>query len=234
MGREREIKLYTIETKTNPGPRRGWRGRNKTDEKRERRREKRKERRKTRGQKEEMKKGEMKVVTWNLQTMSLRENNRRRLRRVIGYVEKKGWQVVLGTDNRDKSRNSRHTTAGRTGKSGGNSTWKEDGGGVERSSPERVDGGWPNQKICRKNNKSGNRRGKTGSCVPTLVGQRPGGSGELQDGGGAEVGHGKKRTDHGDKGDHNAQVGRGAEVEGTRGKYGMNTPTNEAGDDLVN
>ena len=35
-------------------------------------------------------------------------------------------------------------------------------------------------------------------------------------------------------GDHNAQVGRGVEVEGTRGKYGMNTPTNEAGEDLVN
>ena len=36
VGRERDIKLYTIET--NPGPRRGWRGRNKTDEKKERRR----------------------------------------------------------------------------------------------------------------------------------------------------------------------------------------------------
>ena len=35
-------------------------------------------------------------------------------------------------------------------------------------------------------------------------------------------------------GDHNAQVGRGAEVEGTRGKYGMNTQMNEAGEDLGN
>ena len=90
MGRKREIKLYTIET--NLGPRRGWRGRNKTDEKRERRREKRKERRTTRGQNgmKGNQKEEMKIVTWNLQSMSLEENNRRRLRKVIWYVEKRG------------------------------------------------------------------------------------------------------------------------------------------------
>ena len=59
-------------------------------------------------------------------------------------------RMANGTDDRDKSRNSRHTMDGRTGKSGCNSTWKEDGGGVKRSSTERVDGGWSNQKICRK------------------------------------------------------------------------------------
>ena len=58
--------------------------------------------------------------------------------------------------------------------------------------------GVSNQKICRKDNNSVNRRGKTGSCVSTLVEQRLGGSGELQDGDGAGVGHGKKKTDHGD------------------------------------
>ena len=37
----------------------------------------------------------MTVVTWNLQRVSLREQNRGRLRRVAKWVEQRGWEVVL-------------------------------------------------------------------------------------------------------------------------------------------
>ena len=40
----------------------------------------------------------MTVVTWNLQRVSLREQNRGRLRRVAEWVEKRGWEVVLVTE----------------------------------------------------------------------------------------------------------------------------------------
>ena len=37
----------------------------------------------------------MTVVTWNLQRVSLREQNRGRLRRVAEWVEQRRWEVVL-------------------------------------------------------------------------------------------------------------------------------------------
>ena len=40
----------------------------------------------------------MTLVTWNLQRVSLREQNRDRLRRVAEWVEQRGWEVVLGTE----------------------------------------------------------------------------------------------------------------------------------------
>ena len=40
----------------------------------------------------------MTVVTWNLQRVSLREQNRGRLRRVAEWVEQRGWEVVLVTE----------------------------------------------------------------------------------------------------------------------------------------
>ena len=40
----------------------------------------------------------MEVVTWNVQRVSLREQNRRRLRRIVEYEEGKRWEVVLLTD----------------------------------------------------------------------------------------------------------------------------------------
>ena len=36
----------------------------------------------------------MTVVTWNLQRVSLREQNTGRLSRVAEYVEQMGWEVV--------------------------------------------------------------------------------------------------------------------------------------------
>ncbi|MEL7302028.1 MAG: endonuclease/exonuclease/phosphatase family protein, partial [Pseudomonadota bacterium] len=38
---------------------------------------------------------ERKIVTWNLQKVSLREENRRRLRRVCERIEREGWEIVL-------------------------------------------------------------------------------------------------------------------------------------------
>ena len=40
----------------------------------------------------------MTVVTWNLQRVSLREQNRGRLRRVAEWVEQRGWEVVFFTE----------------------------------------------------------------------------------------------------------------------------------------
>ena len=36
----------------------------------------------------------MTVVTWNLQRVSLREQNRGRLKRVGEWMEQRGWEVV--------------------------------------------------------------------------------------------------------------------------------------------
>ena len=40
-------------------------------------------------------KHERNVVTWNLQNVSMREENRRRLRRVCERIEREGWEIVL-------------------------------------------------------------------------------------------------------------------------------------------
>ena len=40
----------------------------------------------------------MTVVMWNLQRVSLREQNRSRLRRVAEWVEQRRWEVVLVTE----------------------------------------------------------------------------------------------------------------------------------------
>ena len=38
------------------------------------------------------------IVTWNVQRLSMNENNRRRLRRVCERVEREGWEIVLLTE----------------------------------------------------------------------------------------------------------------------------------------
>ena len=110
--REAEIgeRLETVEK--NPGRRRGGRG--KTAENRRARRERRYGRRRERREAMERLGGLagggsvvrgavmalmlMTVVTWNLQRVSLREQNRGRLRRVAEWVEQRGWKVVLVTE----------------------------------------------------------------------------------------------------------------------------------------
>ena len=93
----------------NPGPawvgtRRGRRGvgiqhrRDRT----QRRYERRKERRRAGNGRQRMEnrrlEKECKIVTWNVQKLSLREENRRRLRRVCEKIEREGWEIVLLTE----------------------------------------------------------------------------------------------------------------------------------------
>ena len=67
-----------------------------------RRHEKRKERRREKNERaegnernERSVRHERRIVTWNLQNVSMREENRRRLRRVCERIEREGWEIVL-------------------------------------------------------------------------------------------------------------------------------------------
>ena len=42
--------------------------------------------------------GEREIVTWNVQGMSVRENNRNRMRRVVDRITREGWEVVIDRD----------------------------------------------------------------------------------------------------------------------------------------
>ena len=93
-----------VGVETNPGPRRVRRGRRGVGlehrrVRRERRHERRSERRRMKNARMEgnarSEKHERKIVSWNLQNVSLREENRRRLRRVCERIEREGWEIVL-------------------------------------------------------------------------------------------------------------------------------------------
>ena len=85
--------------------RRGRRGegeerrRERTRRRHERRRERRREKDERRAEENErrMKHGR-RIVTWNLQNVSMREENRRRLRRVCERIEREGWEIVLAQE----------------------------------------------------------------------------------------------------------------------------------------
>ena len=67
------------------------------------------------------------IVTWNVQRLSMREHNRRRLSRVVEKIVMKGWEIVLLSEI-----SSNVVVAGRgRGKSGGG-TCEEVGCGFER------------------------------------------------------------------------------------------------------
>ena len=44
------------------------------------------------------------IVTWNVLRVALREQNRNRLRRVVGFIERNGWEVVLMTKMKAEER----------------------------------------------------------------------------------------------------------------------------------
>ena len=99
---EVSARLHTVHP--NPGPqiRRGRRGRGEGRNERRlrniRRRESRNRRRVERENRNRREGGFRQIITWNLQRLSLRENNRNRLRRVLGYIEEKGWEIILITE----------------------------------------------------------------------------------------------------------------------------------------
>ena len=92
----------------NPGPgvRRGRRAR--TEEGRRARRERRYQRRRNGNgastregiERENIRGGGCEIVTWNVQGMSVRENNRNRMRRVVDKIVRERWEVVCLTELR--------------------------------------------------------------------------------------------------------------------------------------
>ena len=78
----------------NPGPtRRGKTER--TSERKAERNERRKEKRQEKREKPSPTVTNKRIATWNLQGISLRENNRSRLKRTIGYIRKQKWEITL-------------------------------------------------------------------------------------------------------------------------------------------
>ena len=89
----------------NPGPgvRRGRRGRG--EENRRERRERRYERRRVRARGRvragtNVDVNECVIATWNVQGMSVRANNRDRMRRVLDKIVREGWEIVCLTEIR--------------------------------------------------------------------------------------------------------------------------------------
>ena len=99
-----EARLVTIHP--NPGPENG-RGRRSREGRCERRYERRRERRRERNERRlhEMREENERVngreiVTWNVQGLSVRENRRERLRRVVERIRSEGWEIVCLTELR--------------------------------------------------------------------------------------------------------------------------------------
>ena len=227
-----EAQLTTVEP--NPGPvRRGWRSKNKTREKMERRRERRteKKRRRRRQKRGGRRERNIKIVTWNVQGLSLRENNRRRLRTTLEYIERKGWEIVMMTEIRAETRGILWFGEGENETAVVHS---ERTAIILRGDPMRR---WREERQRRKYT-SRTTTVKIGSIKLVAVYQPVWSNGregveryreeleqEL-----AESGEGEIVVIGGD---HNAQVGREGEVDRVKGKYGLTTPTNEAGENLI-
>ena len=103
-----EARLATsVHPNPGPGVRRGRRGRGEENRRgrRERRYERRRDRadaRRVRGDvgRERVREGGCEIVTWNVQGMSVRENNRNRMRRVVHRIAREGWEVACLTELR--------------------------------------------------------------------------------------------------------------------------------------
>ena len=101
-----EMRLRTVHPNPGPGRRRGRRG-GRTEEEKKVRNERRKMRRRARrgpraneGARGNGGDEDLTVVTWNLQGMSMREQYRRKLREVIGCMERRRWEVLLMSEIR--------------------------------------------------------------------------------------------------------------------------------------
>ena len=230
--------MVTIEPNPGPNMRRGWRRRNKTEEKMERRRRKRREKRIERRRGEENEDNEtakredvVKIVTWNVQGLSLRENNRRRLRRVLALIEKKEWEIVLLSELRATSK--------------GVLWFGEEGREMALIHSERtavvLRGKMMERWRAERQRRSFSERTTTVvigkmRCIAVyqpLWSEGREGIERYRENLEAEIvkSQGEELLIVG--GDHNAQVGSGEEIEGVRGRYGLWNNTNDAGDDLV-
>ena len=96
--RSKEIDWRLLTIEKNPGPR------DMTEEGKRRRLDKRKEKRQQKREKKRIEKyNNLRIVTWNVQRMSVGTNNKRKLRSVISYAEKNKWDVVLLSEIRADS-----------------------------------------------------------------------------------------------------------------------------------
>ena len=225
-------KLLTIEPNPGPGVRRGWRRRNKTEEKKERRRERRREkRRERRGEGGKVKDDIVKIITWNVQGLSLRENNRRRLRRVLALIEKNKWEIVLLSELRAGSRgvlwfgeerremvvvHSERTAVVMRGKM--MERWRAER--QRRSFSERTTTVVIGKLRCI-------------AVYQPLWSEGREGIERYREDLEAEIVRCEREEVLVVGGDHNAQVGCGEPLEGVRGRHGLRDNTNAAGEDLV-
>ena len=220
-----------------PGPRREKT--NKSDEMRRRRRERRYgERRRRRDIRHQhqiapkrRREGRLEIITWNVQSVSLRENNRRRFRRILEVIEKKKWQVTLLTEIKAQTR--------------GVLWFGEDQNRMAVIHSERtaivLSGEMMDRWIASNQIKKFSERSTTviidglkfmSIYQPLWSNGREGIEvfrRELE--GEIACSHNKQVLIMG--GDFNSQVGRGPQQNRVKGPYGLNTPTNEAGEDLT-
>ena len=106
-GQENPACQPQVAKQKNKGTRRG-KNRRPTEEMKQARRDRRKAKRIEKRTSQEPQhptkpKMDIKLTTWNLQGVSMHERNRGRLRRVATYVHRKGWEIVLITELRAKS-----------------------------------------------------------------------------------------------------------------------------------
>ena len=93
---ERLVRKQLETIHPNPGPTR----RGETERTPDRKAERNERRKKKRLEKREKKSPtttttRKRIVTWNVQGVTLRENNRKRLRRTIGFIRKREWEITL-------------------------------------------------------------------------------------------------------------------------------------------
>ena len=149
------IRLRTIHPNSRPPCRKGMRKGRSEQQRVERRKSRYKKRRKRRlgRRKNELKQ----ITTWNLQGLSLRQNNSNRLTRVLNYMKEKRWEVLLSTEIRREremapydwekaeSRQWWFTLGERP------SSWEENTEGLESYAPKERAQGADNSNNCGRN-----------------------------------------------------------------------------------
>ena len=226
------LMLQTVHPNPSPRGKRG--GREKDREGRNlRRRERRAGKRTLRERGKEGGGGEVvRVVTWNLQRMSMREANRRKLREVVSFIVSQGWEIVLMSEIYAEEEGV---------------IWL--GEGMRRAAVVHgrrtailLSGAMLERWVEEGENKSFEER----VTVVTVMGMRlmavyqP-----IWQRGNIEVENFRHQVHNQIAatrereflvigGDHNSHIGRDARRDGVVGMWSMNSATNEAGRDLVN